>query len=141
VTRDGDHGAAMSFAGREPLIEPFDMRTAISLDSQRAGGGLDESPLEILVDVAAGSPVPDASAAGVNAGHESCVAGQILGAGKSLDVADLQPDQRRENLADAGNGPQQTDLGRGLQRSGNAVFDLLDLRFELVERGGRVAQV
>ncbi len=117
------------------------MGTAIRLDPQRTGGGLDESPLERLVDVAAGSPVPDASAAGVNAGHESCVAGQILGAGKSLDVADLQPDQRRENLADAGNGPQQTDLGRGLQRSGNAVFDLLDLRFELVERGGRVAQV
>jgi hypothetical protein len=60
--------------------------------------------------------VPDASAAGDDARHESGVAGQVLGAGEAFDVADLQPDERREDLADAGNGAQQPDLGRRLQR-------------------------
>jgi hypothetical protein len=46
VASDGDDGAAMPLAGREPLIEAFDVGAAISLDPQRAGGGFDESPLE-----------------------------------------------------------------------------------------------
>ena len=43
----------------------------ICLDSNRACGGLDESPLEVLVDVAAGSSVPDAPAAGDDARDET----------------------------------------------------------------------
>jgi hypothetical protein len=85
--------------------------------------------------------VPNASAAGVNARHEAGVAGQVLGVGKSFYVADLQPNERRENFADAGNSPQQPDFGRWLECDGDALLDAFDLRFELVERGGRVAQV
>ena len=65
---DGDDGAAVAFAGSEPLIETFDMGAAIGLEPHGAGCGLDKAPLEILVDVAAGCSVPDAPAAGDDAG-------------------------------------------------------------------------
>jgi hypothetical protein len=56
---DGDDGAAMSFAGGEPLIQAFNMGAAIGLEPNGAGGGFDESPLQIVVDVAAGASMAD----------------------------------------------------------------------------------
>ena len=67
MPRDGDYGAAMPFTGCEPLIKPLDMGSSISLDPQRAGGSLDETPFEILVYVAACASVPDAATAGDDA--------------------------------------------------------------------------
>ena len=61
---DGDDGAAVSFGRLQPLVEPADVRVAIGLESHCAGGGFDEAPLEIVVDVAAGSAVADASVGG-----------------------------------------------------------------------------
>jgi hypothetical protein len=87
--------------GSRPLIEPFDVDFTIGLDPQRTSGRLDESPLDVMVHVATGSSVADAPAGGDNAGHKPGVAGQVLGSGKSFDVANLQPDERSENLADA----------------------------------------
>jgi hypothetical protein len=56
--------------------------------------------------------MPDASSAGDNARHEARVAGEVLRAWEAVHFADLKPDQRREDLADA---------GRGLRGSGRSA--------------------
>ena len=135
VPRHSDDGPAMSLAGCKPLIETFDVCAAIRLEPYGAGGRFDQSPLEIVVDVATGASVPDASAARDDAGHEPSVAGEVLGARESFHVADLQPDQRCEDFADTGYGAEQLHLRRWLERDRNALLDLFDLGFELIERG------
>lgn len=132
---NGNDGAAMSLARRESMVEQSDMALAIGLEPDRAGGGFDEAPFQIVVDVAAGPSMPDAPSAGDDARHQACIAGEVLGPRKTFDLADLQPDERRENLADAWHSAEQPDLGRRLERGGDAVLDSFDLGFELIERG------
>src|SRR5579871_563550 len=135
VAGDGDDGAAVSLPRSEAVVELPDMAVAMSLESDRTRRGFDEAPLEILVDVAAGATVPDASSAGDDAWHETGVAGQVLGAWEAVDFADLQPDERREDLADTRHSAQQADLGRGLEGGCDAIFNAFDLDFKLIERG------
>ena len=78
VAGDRDDGAAVAFAGSETLIQAFNMRSAIGLEPHGTGGGFDESPLQIVVDVAACASVPDAPAAGDDARHQSGIAGEVL---------------------------------------------------------------
>ena len=59
--------------------------------------------------------MPDVSAACDDTRHQARVAGEVLGAWKALDVADLKPDERGKDLTDAWNGLQQPDLGDGLR--------------------------
>ena len=75
---DGHSGAAMPLARSKPVVELSDMAVAVVLQAHGAGRGLDEAPLEILVDVAADAAMPDASSAGDDARHEPGVAGQVL---------------------------------------------------------------
>lgn len=111
VAAGGHDGAAMSLARRESMVEHSDMALAIGLQPDRASSGLDEAPLEVVVDVAAGASMPDTSTAGDDAWHQAGITGEVLGSRETFDFSDLQPDQRRENLADAGNGAQKPDLG------------------------------
>lgn len=67
-----------------------------------------------------------------NTGDETGAAGQLLGAWEAVHVAYLQPDPRRKDLADAGNGAQQSDLGRGLEDGGDALLDAFDLNLEWI---------
>lgn len=82
VPGDGDYGSPVSLAGSESSIEQADVAFAIGAQMRRAGGGLDERPLEIAVDVATGAAVTDMAARGDDARHEAGVAGQIFGSGK-----------------------------------------------------------
>jgi hypothetical protein len=49
------------------------MAVAVSLEPDRAGGCLDEAPFQIVVDIAAGAPVPDAASAGNDGGWRTLV--------------------------------------------------------------------
>jgi len=99
---DGDNGASVSFSRLQPLVEPADVRVAIGLEPHGAGGGFYKSPFEIVVDVAAGSTMADAPTGCDDARHESCIAGQVFCVREAGNVADFQPDQRRENFTQAG---------------------------------------
>jgi len=98
VPGDGDDGSPMSLAGSESSIEQADVAFAIGAQMRRAGGGFDECPLEIAVDVVAGAAVTGMAARGDDARHEAGVAGQVFGSGETFDVADLPPQDGRENL-------------------------------------------
>ena len=78
--------------------------------------------------------MPDAASAGDDARHEACVAGEVLGTGKATNIADLQPNERREDLTDAGDRAQELHLRRWLKCDSNALLDFLNLNFELIER-------
>jgi hypothetical protein len=69
----------------------------MGLDANGAVGGFDKSPLEVVVDVAAGAAVANVAAAGDDARDKTRITGQVFGAGKAIDIADFQPDQRRED--------------------------------------------
>ena len=56
---DGDDGASVALAGSEASIQQADVAFAVGAQMRGAGGGFDEGPLEVAVDVAAGSTVPD----------------------------------------------------------------------------------
>lgn len=71
---DCDDGAAVTLAWSEAMVKEIDMGATVCLDPNGTGGGLNESPLQILIDVAAGASVPDASAAGDDARDEPGVA-------------------------------------------------------------------
>jgi hypothetical protein len=88
---DGDDGSSVALAGSEASIEQADVAFTVGAQMRRTGSGLDEGPLQIAVDVAAGSTVPDMTSRGDNARDEACVTGEVLGSGEALDVADLQP--------------------------------------------------
>ncbi len=59
VTGDRYDCAAMSLTWGETLIEQPDMTVAVCLDPYGAGSGFHESPLQIMVDVAACATMPD----------------------------------------------------------------------------------
>jgi len=61
-------------------------------------GDGDDGSLEIAVDVVAGAAVTGMAARGDDARHEAGVAGQVFGSGETFDVADLPPQDGRENL-------------------------------------------
>lgn len=101
MPRNGDCGATVSFGRKEPLIKQTDMLLAAGFHANSDVGGLDKRPLEIVVDVAAGAAVANMAAAGDDARDQACVAGQVFSARKSLNHANLQPHQRRQNRAQA----------------------------------------
>ncbi len=68
-----------------------------------------------------------------DARHESCIAGQVFCVRESGNVAYLQPDQRRENFTQAGDGAQQPDRRGRFEHGSDARFDGLHLCFELVK--------
>jgi hypothetical protein len=79
---DGRDGGRVAFAPSETLVEPTDVaprRAAIEADRVR---GFDEGPFEVAVDVGAGRPEADLSAAGVDARGVARVSGQLLGGGE-----------------------------------------------------------
>lgn len=131
MPRDGDDGAAMAFSRREAVIEKIDVSAPIRLDPHGAGGGLDEAPFQIVVDIAAGAAMPDAASAGYDAGHQTGVAGEVLRSREAFDLADLKPDEGGEDLADAGHGAEQPDLWRRLEGGRDALLDPFDLDFKL----------
>jgi hypothetical protein len=88
------------------MVEKTHMALAIRLEPNSAGGSFDKSPFQIVVDVAAGTSVPDPSATGDHAGHEAGITGEVFDSRKTFDFAYLQPDERRENLADTGKSSQ-----------------------------------
>src|SRR5579883_2491537 len=130
---DGDNGASVSFSRLQPLVEPADVRVGIGLEPHGAGSGFYKSPFEIVVDVAAGSTMADAPTGCDDARHESCIAGQVFCVRESGNVAYLQPDQRRENFTQAGDGAQQPDRRGRFEHGSDARFDGLHLCFELVK--------
>lgn len=70
VPGNGDDGSSVSLAGSEASIEQADVAFAVSPQMRRTGSGLDEGPLEIAVDVATGSTVPDVTSRGDDARDE-----------------------------------------------------------------------
>jgi hypothetical protein len=99
----------------------------------RAGSGFDEGPLEIAVDVAAGSAVADVASRGDDARHEAGVAGQVLSTREAFDVADLQPENGSQYLAHAGERLQQLYLRAGGERAVDVLFEDHQLDVELVD--------
>ena len=95
VSGDGDNGATVALFGREALIEQSDVSFAVSAQMGGAVGGFDEGPLEIAVDVAADAAVVCVASGGNHAGHKAGITGQVFGAGKAIDVADLEPQNGR----------------------------------------------
>ena len=65
---------------------------------------LARSTYSVLIVQPCDSAMADASAAGDDAWNKAHITGQAFRSRKALDVADLQPDERREDLADAGHG-------------------------------------
>ena len=85
----------VAFGRKEPLIEHAYMLMAAGIHPNSDIRRLYKCPLEIVVDVAASAAVPNVSAAGDDAGDQACIAGQVLSAGKTFNVTDLKPNQRR----------------------------------------------
>ena len=84
--------------------------------------------------VGASRPGGDVTPAGDDARNQSCIARQVLGPWEPLNPADFQPDQRsQDGPPETRNGAQQPNLRACLERFVNALFNRLDLLFELID--------
>jgi hypothetical protein len=96
-------------------------------------GGFDEGPLEVAIDVRAGRAEAGLAAAGVDAGRGPRVGGELLGGGEPRDAADFQGDHDGEHEADARQGQEQLNGGRGLEHGLHLVLEPTHLTVQILD--------
>ena len=120
---------------RRVPLPPLDARIEATDVLVRSGGAraiggarrLDEGPLEVAIDVPPGRPVVGAAPAGVHPGRGAGIGGELRRAREAADVADLEPDDHRQDLPDPGERPEELQFwGRGEHRP-DALLEALDL--------------
>jgi hypothetical protein len=96
-------------------------------------GGLHERPFQILVGRLPHVAEAGLSAAGVDGGHDTGVAGELAWSAEAVDGSDLAFDDDGENVAHPRQGLQELDGGGEGDSLSNPIFELTDLLLEAVE--------
>src|SRR4030095_11478656 len=144
----GADGLLVPLAPADALVEATDVTTRRAAAIETDGvGGFDEGPLEVAIDVWTGWPEAGLPAAGVDAWRGARVGSHLLGGGEPCNAADLERDHDGEHEADAGQGQEQLNGGRGLEHGLHLVLepahltvqslDLLEQLLSSVRRTGR----
>src|SRR4030095_9341185 len=144
----GADGLLVPLAPADALVEATDVTTRRAAAIETDGvGGFDEGPLEVAIDVWTGWPEAGLPAAGVDAWRGARVGSHLLGGGEPCNAADLEREHAAEQEADAGQGQEQLNGGRGLEHGLHLVLepahltvqslDLLEQLLSSVRRTGR----
>lgn len=109
MTRYSDGGFAVILAFAKPAVQAADMGILILvLAANDAVGCLDKSPFQVMVRNRGRPAKPDLATARLNCRNQARIASQVLWRGKAMDVANLEIDRRRENIADTRKRLQQS---------------------------------
>src|SRR3990172_12890512 len=96
-------------------------------------GGLNESPLEVLVGGFAHVPEVGLAAAGVHGRHDAGIGGELACGAKAIDGADLALDHDGQDVPNSGKALQQLDGGGKSNPLSDALFELSDLVLQGIE--------
>lgn len=136
IAGDGADGDGVAFAAPDALVEVSDVLhppVGMMALANNDIGGFDEGPFQVVVALLDQSTIVGAACAGLDLGHESGVAGEVLGGREAVDRADFAINDNGEHFGRARHSLNELHRGGDLDLCEDTCFELIDVVLDSIQ--------